>query len=305
MFAHLDDFYCFGVVVEHGGFSAAERATDIPKSKLSRRILNLEQHLGVRLIHRNSRKFSVTEMGMQIYQQVKIMQNAAQTAQDLVHQLSETPRGLVKVSTPSSVAQNELAKILPEFLKKYPEIQVQLLVNNRRFDVINEGIDIALRVRSQLDTDSGLILRRLAKVRQHLYASQAYLNQYGTPQVPEDLASHKILSLVESFVEQDLELISSQNEIKKVKIKPILMGSDFIMLNQLAVQGCGVVLLPDPISADSVNSGELVPILSEWHAPHGIFHMVYPSRQGILPAVKVFIDFLVEHLTEHETLNIQ
>ena len=305
MFAHLDDFYCFALVVEHGGFSAAERATDIPKSKLSRRILNLEQYLGVRLIHRNSRKFSVTEMGMQIYQQAKIMQNAAQTAQDLVHQLSETPRGIVKVSTPSSVAQNELAKILPEFLKKYPEIQVQLLVNNRRFDVINEGVDIALRVRSQLDNDSGLILRRLSKVRQHLYASQAYLNQYGTPQTPEDLSSHKILSLVESFVEQDLELISSQNEVKKIKVKPILMGSDFIMLNQLAIQGCGIVLLPDPISADAVNSGQLVPILSAWHAPHGIFHMVYPSRQGILPAVKVFIDFLVEHLTEHETLNIQ
>lgn len=303
MFTHLDDFYCFALVVEHGGFSAAERATDIPKSKLSRRILNLEEYLGVRLIHRNSRKFSVTEMGMQIFQQAKIMQNAAQTAQDIVHQLSEIPRGVVKISTPSSVAQNELAKILPLFLKKYPEIQVQLLVNNRRYDVINEGIDIALRVRSQLDNDTGLIIRRFAKIRQHLCATQAYLNEHGTPQSPQDLSQHRILSLVESFTEQELELLSSEGNLTKVKIQPVLMGSDFIMLNQLAMQNCGIVLLPDSVSAEAIMSGELVYVLPEWHAPHGIFHMVYPSRQGILPAVKVMIDFLVEHLTEHEHLH--
>lgn len=298
MLAHLDDFYFFAVVVEHGGFSAAERATDIPKSKLSRRILNLEEHLGVRLIHRNSRQFSVTEMGMQIFHQAKIMQNAAKSAQDIVHQLSETPRGIIKVSTPSSIAQNELAKILPKFLKQYPEIHIQLLVNNRRYDVINEGIDIALRVRSELDNDTGLIIRRFAQISQHLCASQAYLNEYGTPHSPDELTGHRILSLVESFTEQELELRSASGKTNKVKIHPMLMGSDFIMLNHIAQQDCGIVLLPDSISADAIESGKLVRVLPEWHAPHGIFHMVYPSRIGILPAVKVFIDYLVEHLTE-------
>ena len=298
MFAHLDDFYYFALVVEHGGFSAAERATDIPKSKLSRRILNLEEQLGVRLIHRNSRQFSVTEMGMQIFQQAQIMQNAARAAQDIVHQLSETPRGVVKVTTPSSIAQNELAKILPDFLKRYPEIHVQLLVNNRRYDVINEGVDIALRVRAELDNDTGLIIRRFSQISQHLCASQAYLNEYGTPKSPEELTGHRMLSMVESFTEQELELRTASGDYRKVKIQPHLMGSDFLMLNQIAQQGNGIVLLPDSISEDAIKSGKLVYVLPEWHAPHGIFHMVYPSRKGILPAVKVLIDYLVEHLTE-------
>lgn len=211
MISHLDDFYCFAVVVEHGGFSAAERATDIPKSKLSRRILNLEEFLGVRLIHRNSRQFSVTAMGMKVYEQARIMQDAAKSAQDIVHQLSETPRGIVKVSTPSSIAQSELAKILPKFLKQYPEVQVQLSVNNRRFDVINEGIDIALRVRSQLDNDTGLIVRRFSKIHQHLCASQAYLNQFGTPKTPQEISQHRVLSLVESFSEQEMEVVYKNN----------------------------------------------------------------------------------------------
>ncbi|MCH4248212.1 LysR family transcriptional regulator [Acinetobacter populi] len=298
MISHFDDFYCFAVVVEHGGFSAAERATDIPKSKLSRRILNLEQYLGVRLIHRNSRQFSVTDMGMKIYEQAKIMLNAAQAAQDIVHKLSETPRGTVKISTPTSIAQNELAKILPNFLKQYPEIQIQLLVSNRRYDVINEGIDIALRVRSQLDNDTGLIVRRFAKIQQHLCASQAYLNQFGTPRHPDELAQHRLLSMMEHVIRHDLELNSNHGESFKIKIEPHVLGLDFVMLNQLAKEDCGIVLLPDSISADAIQSGELVYVLPEWHAPHGIFHMVYPSRQGILPAVKVFIDYLVEQLTE-------
>lgn len=298
MLSHLDDYYYFALVVEHGGFSAAERITNIPKSKLSRRILSLEDDLGVRLIQRNSRQFSVTDMGRKIYEQAKIMQDAAQTAQDIVHKLSEKPRGTVRMSAPTSVAQNELAKILPEFLQRYPEIQVQILISNRRYDVINEGIDIALRVRSQLDTDTGLILRRFGKIQQHLCASQAYLNQYGLPQHPFDLAQHRILTILDHQIQNDLQLQSINQETVRVKVEPTLAGLDFILLNHLTKQNCGIALLPDSISHDAIKSGELVYVLPEWHAPHGIFHMVYASRQGILPAVKVLIDYLVEKLTD-------
>lgn len=304
MFSHLDDFYCFAIVVEHGGFSAAERATDIPKSKLSRRILNLEEYLGIRLIHRSSRQFSVTEMGMRIYEQAKIMLDAAKTAQDIVHKLSETPRGTIKVSIPTSVAQNEFSKILPKFLDQYPEIQLQLLISNRRYDIINEGIDIALRVRSQLDNDTGLIVRRFGKDVAHLCASQAYLNQYGTPQQPEELGKHRMLSMVDHFIQQELELRGRHEEICKIKIQPVILGSDFLMLGQLARQNCGIVLLPDSVSHDLIQSGELVYVLPEWHAPHGIFHMVYPSRNGMLPAVRVFIDFLAQELTQTDDMHL-
>lgn len=298
MLSDLDDFYCYALVVEHGGFSAAERATDIPKSKLSRRVYNLEESLGVRLIQRSSRHFAVTDIGMNIYRHAQVMMNAAQSAHDLVDHLSEQPRGLIKISLPVSIAQNEMTKVLPQFLKKYPEIKVQLMVSNRRVDIINEGIDIALRVRDNLDDDPSLVIRKFENIEQHLFASQAYLNQYGTLNKPEELSQHRILSMVDELTDQQMVLHDQDNKILKIKVNPVLMGSDLIMLAQLASQDMGIVLLPDSIVQDYVKSGRLVRVLPEWKAPHGIFHAVYPSRRGLLPAVRVFIDYLVEQLSK-------
>lgn len=296
MLTDLDDFYCFALVVEHGGFSAAERATDIPKSKLSRRVYNLEERLGVRLIQRSSRHFAVTDIGMDIYQHAQDMMNAAQAAHDLVDHLSSKPRGVIKVSLPVSIAQNEIAKILPDFLKQYPEIKVQLSVTNRRIDVINEGIDVALRVRFNLDNDPNLIIRQFQRIEQHLVASQAYLNEYGNLTHPDQLAEHRILSMIDDHLDQQLTLHDRENKSRKFKINPVVMGSDLMMLAQLARQGCGIALLPDSVTADLVRYGELVRVLPDWNTPHGVFHAVYPSRRGQLPSVRVFIEYLVEHL---------
>jgi DNA-binding transcriptional LysR family regulator len=299
MLSDLDDFYCFALVVEHGGFSAAERATDIPKSKLSRRVYNLEEHLGVRLIQRSSRHFAVTDIGMNVYRHAQVMMNAAQAAHDLVDHLSIQPRGVIKMSLPVSIAQNEIAKILPEFLKTYPEIKVQLIVSNRRVDVINEGIDIALRVRSSLDDDPSLILRKFEKIEQHLFASQAYLNQFGELKQPEDLSQHHILSMVDEHLDQHIIVHDEDNKQKKIKVNPVVMGSDLMMLAQLARQNCGIALLPDTIAQDYLESGELVRVLPNWKAPHGVLHAVYPSRRGLLPAVRVLIDYLVKQLSKY------
>lgn len=298
MLTDLDDFYCFALVVEHGGFSAAERVTDIPKSKLSRRVYSLEENLGVRLIQRSSRHFAVTDIGMDIYRHAQVMMNAAQAAHDLVDHLSIQPRGVVKVSVPVDIAQNQLPKILPAFLKKYPEIRLQLMVSNRRVDVINEGIDIALRVRSKLDDDPSLVLRQFALIEQSLFASQAYLNEFGDIKTPEQLSEHRILSLSEEHLDQQFILHGPDNQQKKVKVSPIVMGTNIHMLAQLASQNCGIALLPESAAGDFLKSGQLLQILPDWKAPHGILHAVYPSRRGLLPAVRVFIDYLVEHLSE-------
>ena len=296
MLTDLDDFYCFALVVEHGGFSAAERATDIPKSKLSRRVYNLEERLGVRLIQRSSRHFAVTEIGMNVYRHAQVMMNAAQAAHDLVDHLSVKPRGVIKVTVPVDIAQNQLTKILPDFLKLYPEIRVQLIISNRRFDVINEGIDIALRVRSNLDDDPSLVIRQFSTIEQNIFASQAYLNEYGSIKKPEDLTQHRILSLADDHLDQQIILHNKENQQEKVKVNPVIMASNLLMLANLASQNCGVALLPDTIASEYVRTGELVRILPDWKAPHGIFHAVYPSRRGQLPAVRVFIDYLVEQL---------
>lgn len=298
MLSDLDDFYCFALVVEHGGFSAAERATDIPKSKLSRRVYNLEEELGVRLIQRSSRHFAVTDIGMDIYRHAQVMMNAAQAAHDLVDHLSSKPRGVIKVAVPVDIAQNQMAKILPDFLKKYPEIRVQLNVSNRKVDVINEGIDLAIRVRSKLDEDPNLVLREFATIEQHLYASQAYVNEFGVISTPEALTKHRILSLSEDHIDQVFVLRGPEQQQAKIKVHPVIMGSNLLMLAQLASQNCGIALLPDTIAHDFVQSRRLIRILPDWNAPQGIFHIVYPTRRGLLPAVRVFIDYLVSQLSE-------
>ena len=247
MLTDLDDFYCFAQVVEHGGFSAAERATDIPKSKLSRRVYNLEERLGVRLIQRSSRHFAVTDIGMNIYRHAQVMLSAAQAAHDLVDHLSTEPRGIIKLSLPVSIAQNEIARILPAFLKQYPEIKIQMMVTNRRVDIINEGFDIALRVRSSLDDDPNLVIRQFDQIEQHLFASQGYLNEFGHLKNPEELSEHKILSMADEHTEQFLILHNNMQQQKKIRVMPTVLGSDLSMLAQLATSGCGITLLPDNV----------------------------------------------------------
>ncbi|GAB3043342.1 LysR family transcriptional regulator [Acinetobacter apis] len=297
MLNDLDDFYYFAVVVEHGGFSAAERATDIPKSKLSRRVDQLEQHLKVRLIQRGSRHFAVTDIGMNVYQHAQMMTAAAQAAYDTVNHLTVEPRGVVRVSVPISIAQNELAHILPQFLKKYPEVRLQLIISNRRVDVIYENIDVAIRVRSKIDDDPSLIIRKFERDEEYFFASQAYLNQYGQINHPKDLSEHRVLSMVDDHTEQVLTVQNlSSDALLKVKINPTVMGSDLILLRELACQGGGVALLPNSITKEALALGQLVHVLPEWTVPHGILHAVYPSRRGMLPAVRVFINYLVEQL---------
>ena len=299
MLTDLDDFYCFAQVVEHGGFSAAERATDIPKSKLSRRVSNLEERLGVRLIQRSSRHFAVTDVGMNIFRHAQVMLNAAQAAHDLVDHLSTEPRGTIKLSLPVSIAQNEIARILPAFLKRYPEIKVHMLVTNRRVDLINEGYDLALRVRSNLDDDPNLVIRQFEQIEQHLFASQGYLNEFGEIKSPEQLTEHNFLSMADVHTEQVIVLHNEHAETRKIRLQPQVLGSDLIMIAQLAAAGSGVALLPDNVVQHELKRGALVRVLPEWKAAHGIFHLVYPSRRGLLPAVRIFIDYLVEHLSLH------
>lgn len=301
----LNDFYWFALVVENGGFSATERATDIPKSKLSRRIQQLEHDLGVRLIQRTSRQFMVTDVGNSVYRHAQAMLMEAQAARDVVDHLRAEPRGIVRVSTPVSIAQSELAGILPAFLKRYPDIQVQMTVSNRRVDIINEGIDVALRVREKLDEDGSFIIRRFGDISHSLVASPGYLNQYGRPTLPEQLSEHATLSMNEDEAHQYWELVNQAGEISKIKLKPRVTGSDLNMLAQYATEGLGISLLPYPLCAERIKAGKLEVVLPEWNIPQGTFHAVYASRRGLLPAVRVFIDYLVEELPKFALANQQ
>jgi DNA-binding transcriptional LysR family regulator len=290
----LNDLYYFAMVVDHSGFAAAERALGIPKSRLSRRISQLETDLGVRLLQRSTRRFAVTDVGQSVYRHAQSMLAEAQAAREVVDRLSAEPRGVIRVSVPVALAQEQMPKLLPEFLAKYPQVRVQMHVSNRRVDIINEGIDVALRVRAKLDDDGSLVMRSFGQVQELLVASPDYLRKRGAPRSPDDLADHVTLSISEDEARQRWELHGPNGEVSRVELKPRVMAFDFPMLMALAKQGLGITLLPETVCAEAVRGGELQVVLPEWRLPQGIFHAVFASRRGLLPAVRVFIDYLAE-----------
>lgn len=294
----LNDLYYFAMVVEHGGFAAAERALGIPKSRLSRRISQLENDLGVRLLQRSTRRFAVTDVGMSVHRHAQTMLAEAQAAREVVDRLSAEPRGLVRVSMPVSLAQMQMPKLLPLFLDTYPKVRLQLNISNRRVDLINEGYDVALRVRARLDDDGSLVMRSFGHVQELLVASPAYLNRAGRPRDPDDLADHVTLSISEDEARQRWDLHGPDGQVRRVDLQPRLAGFDFPLLQAMARNGHGITMLPETVCAEAVRRGELEVVLPDWSLPLGICHAVFASRRGLLPAVRVFIDFLAEHLPQ-------
>ena len=294
----LNDLYYFAVVVDHGGFAAAERALGIPKSRLSRRISQLENDLGVRLLQRSTRRFAVTDVGQSVYRHTQSMLAEATAAREVVDRLSAEPRGVVRASIPVSLAQQQMPQLLPEFLARYPQVRVQMHVSNRRVDVINEGFDVAIRVRNRLDDDGSLVMRSFGQIQELLVASPAYLDRAGRPTDPEQLREHVTLTMSEDEVRQRWELQGSDGEVRRIDLKPRVSGFDFPMLMALSKQGLGITMLPETLCAEAVRAGELEVVLPEWSLPQGIAHAVFASRRGLLPAVRVFIDFLAERLPE-------
>lgn len=292
----LNDLYYFAQVVEQGGFSAASRTLDIPKSRLSRRISQLEEKLGVRLLQRTTRRLRLTTAGERYLRYCQEMTASARAAEDAMRQLQSEPSGPVVISCPVSLAQQILAPLLPEFLDTWPAVSVQVLVSNRRVDLIREGVDLALRVRTRLDTDAELVVRRFGTAMSTLVASPAYLQRHGTPETPQDLVNHITLSFNEPQPEARWTLRNLQGEEVEVAVHPQLSCNDFIMLTHAAVRGRGVVLLPDEAVREEMRRGQLVRVLPEWRSPEGILHCIYPSRRGMMPAVRALLDFLSERL---------
>jgi DNA-binding transcriptional LysR family regulator len=294
----LNDLYFFAAVVEHGGFSAASRALSVPKSRLSKHVSQLEERLGVRLLQRTSRRFAVTGIGERFYGHCRAVLEEARAAQEAVDELRTEPRGVVRLSCPVSLAQTVVAFVLPDFLAAYPKVQVRLLSSDRRVDLIGEGFDIAIRVRTKLDTDATLVLRTFGQSRVLPVASPALLETYGRPQRPAQLSALPALSVLERDGPQEWELTGADGSRIRIEIHPRLVCGDFNVMLESARRGIGVALLPEFVCAPAVARGELEVLLPEWNVPEGIMHFVYPTRRGLLPAVRALVDFLAERLPE-------
>ena len=296
--ADLNDLRFFAAVVEHGGFSAAARALGVPKSRLSKRVALLEERLGVRLLQRTTRRFAVTEVGERFDAHCRAMLEEAQAAQDAVDELRAEPRGIVRVSIPISLAQTVIAHVLPDFLAQYPKVQVRVVATNRRVDVINEGLDIAIRVRTRLDTDAALVVRSFGQSRVLLAANPKFLDENGRPETPEQLEQLPLLSQFEHDGAQVLELLDASGAKVTVEMRARLICGEFGVLYEAAKRGMGVTALPEFVCAPAITRGELEVVLPAWSIPQGMAHFVYPSRRGLLPSVRAFVDFLADKLPD-------
>lgn len=292
----LNDLYFFAAVVEHGGFSAAGRALGVPKSRLSKRVAQLEERLGVRLLQRTTRRFVITEVGERFYAHCRAVLEEARAAQDAVDELRAEPRGVVRLSCPVALAQTVLAYLLPDFLAMYPKVQVRMLSSNHRVDVIGEGYDLAIRVRNKLDTDANLVVRSFGLARTALVASPALLDAQGRPAQPDELSRLPALSMREHEGAQVWELIDAAGKQVGVEVQARLITGDFAVLLEAARRGLGVALLPEFVCASAIAQGELEVVLPDWSVPDGTMHFVYPSRRGMLPGVRALVDFLAERL---------
>lgn len=289
----LNDLYYFVQVVEHGGFAPASRALGVPKSKLSRHIAQLEARLGVRLIQRSTRQFSVTEIGQTYLAHCKAMLVEAEAAEEAIARTHAEPCGVVRMSCPVALLETRVADMVADFMVAHPRVEVHLEETNRRVDVVAEGLDIAIRVRPPPLEDSGLVMRVLADRRQCLLASPRLLEGL-LPTVPADLAALPSMALGLPQNEYAWELVGPDGARAVIRHHPRLVTRSMPALRIAAVAGVGVVQLPSMMAADDLAQGRLIHVLPGWEPRREIIHAVFASRRGLLPAVRALVDFLAE-----------
>lgn len=294
----LNDFAWFVRVVDHGGFAAAGRALDIPKSKLSRRIAQLEEQLGVRLIHRTTRQFTVTEVGQTFYQHCKAMLIEAEAAQEAIAVLQAEPRGSVRLTCPVTLLHVHVGPMLARFMMRYPGIQIQLEATNRRVDLVAEGVDVAIRVRPRPFDDSDLVMRVLADRGHCLVASPSLVATFGKPRSPDELSRWPGLSMAAGKHVHKWSLGGPEGAKAEVHFTPRLITGDMLALREAAVAGVGVVQLPILMAREQLAKGTLVRVLDDWEPKREVIHAVFPSRRGLLPAVRALVDFLSEEYAQ-------
>lgn len=293
----LNDLYYFVLVVKHGGFSAASRATGIEKTLLSRHVAHLELRMGARLLHRTTRQVSLTEAGHHFYALSQPVVEGAHTAYESVEHLRREPVGLVRLSCPQVMAQTYLAPLLPGYMEKYPKVRLEMSAVDREVDLFEERFDLALRSRAKIEETAGLVAKSLGTSRKILVASPRYLDRVGRPATAHALSGLETLSRpgdIHDGVGRWL-LQSDEGEDVLISHQPRLITDDLRMQLEAAVNGIGVALLPEPIAAASVKSKDLE-FIPSWTGATHIIHLLYPKPKGMLPSVRSLIDYLSLHL---------
>ena len=294
MFTDLDDFYCFGLVVEHGGFSAASEASNITKSKLSRRILDLEAKFNVTLIQRSTRHFKVTPLGQEFFEECAKIIEQADNAQNVLLKQEIELQGLIKISCPPVMMEHQIRPILNQFLKKYPKVRVELALTSRRIDVLHDDIDLAIRTNFSSNEDSSIIVRDVIKTTHCLVISPELLGDREIQHVTELCEFPTIvLGTDKQHYHWHLHHIQQREEID-IPLQPRVKSNDLMGAYYAVLDGLGIADLPYLTVERDIASGRLIHLLPEWCSNIGVVQLVYASRKGQRLVMEKLIEDLVE-----------
>lgn len=289
----LKEMAIFAQVVDSGGFSAAARQLDLTTSAVSRHVSRLEAHMGGRLLQRTTRSLSLTELGAQVHAACSRMLSTAREVHALAGSYSARPNGVIRVTAPVVFGQTWLAPLLPAFLDLYPDVDVRLTLVDRNVDLIEEGVDLAIRIAQELAP--GLVARPLGAVRYVLVASAAYLDAHGRPAAPQELPSHRCIYLGYARFKEDWTLRRG-TETVSVRVPSRLTINNSAALLAAAEAGGGVALVPDFAARAALAQGRVQPVLPDWTVgePYsGTVHAVYMPGPHLALKVRAFIDYLV------------
>ncbi|MDP9898803.1 LysR substrate-binding domain-containing protein [Variovorax ginsengisoli] len=296
----LNDMVFFAEVAERGGFAAAGRALGVPKSRLSRRVADLEARLGVQLLQRSTRSLSLTSAGELFLRHSSAMRDAAQAAAEAVAQVQTEPRGTVRLSCPVTLTQSSVGPVLPLFMARYPGVRVEMRALNRPVDPVEEGVDIALRVRPVIEDSATLAARSFGKSRGLLVAAPALLAGQKKVAQPADLAGLPTVAMSAADGRSSWQLAGPAKAVFVHTHHPRYVVDDLLALKFAVMRGVGASVLPDYMCREEVKAGLLVEVLPGWGPPPTITHAMYPPRRALVPAVRLLLDFLAMHLDGDE-----
>jgi len=293
--SRFDEIQAFVQIVEAGSITMAAEHLGLGKSAVSKRLAELEERLGVELFHRTTRRLNLTDSGTGFYQRSKQILDDLIEAENSVSQAHQELRGELKIAAPLSFGVMHLGPAINEFSKQHPAIQFDIDFNDRQVDLLQEGFDLGIRI-AELD-DSSLMARKIAPVSLVVCASPEYLDKYGEPQSPDDLAQHNCLSYRYLANAHQWTFIGRDKKSHSVKIKSQIQANNGDYLRQAAIEGLGIVRQPTFIAYQSILKGELIPILQDYSNPGLNAYAIYPPTRHLSQRVRRFIDALVERFS--------
>jgi DNA-binding transcriptional LysR family regulator len=292
----FDDFHYFYLVVKHGGFSAASEAENISKSKLSRRVIELENKFNVNLIQRTTRHFKVTELGQEFYDECCKVIAQVECAENVLLKQKSEPQGLVKVSCPPLMMHFQIRKLLNQFLKTYPKVEIALELTSRRVDVLHDDIDIAIRTSFEPNEDSSLIIRDVIQTEHCLVAAPELLQGKQITHYSE-LSSYPSVALGIQKNQYIWHLCGvNHDETVDVPYSPRVRSNDLAGVYYAVSDGLGIADLPYLTVQADIEKGKLIHILPEWKSNRGTVQLVYASRKGQRLVVEKLLEMLIENL---------